>query len=282
MIDKNGNKIDNNKQTEDPDFILAEIRFLMKGFRNESNDLRAYTVAKSITTYLRSGGNYLSITEILSELESYSEQTASSNFMWELVYIRREMAKAQQTSAKDQKKFAAECRHFSAKYFEKICKLAPTYHNNCCRVQEYIIAVMHFEKVNDKENIFSILTHAEDLFLQIDEQDQMLYYETGKMLYIKRYVNTNPRNDTDRFHAISKLVYFSREIYKRDVCFDTLDYYALCYDIYSDYETFPFHEEKENFKALIELLEEEYSAGNEKAKSKLDQLKSTFLKYLTS
>ena len=53
MIDSNGNKITGEEPPRDMNFLLAEARFLMKGFRMEKSERLAMNAAQNIIlTYI--------------------------------------------------------------------------------------------------------------------------------------------------------------------------------------------------------------------------------------
>jgi len=119
MIDKYGNKIGEAKESQDPGFMLSEIKFFMKGFRKEADDKKAWMIAKCIKAYLEEKGSVESIAACLSELEDYLPVSESDDFGWELVYVRRLVASYYEKEKKDSVR-SGDNRLLAAKHFERI------------------------------------------------------------------------------------------------------------------------------------------------------------------
>ncbi len=283
MIDTTGKKIVSEEQSGKPKFILAEIRFFINGFRNSSNDQKANNIALCIKNFLNAGGDKSEIKEFLFILERYSEETSSEDFLWELVYIRRLLVKAYDMVF--DLPYAAECSHQAAKRFEKICEVAPTHFNHCCRVQEYVSAAIYFIDAN-KSHLFDkkiegILDYAEDLFLQIEKSDKAIYYSSGKYLYRIRqqYLLRQQYDRSSMCRIVKELEYFAREVYYREMTTDNLDFWANTYIEYLELGAFSYPDEEENYRKLLNLVDEAVLNGSRKLQDSLDKLKKAFIKY---
>ncbi len=276
MINKNGEKI--TSKNADTSFIASEIRFIMKGFKNGCDDRKAQNVAERIVKYLKAGGEISKIESHLEVLNNYSAETKSSDFLWELVYIRRIMMSVYEDDLDDMVS-AAQSKHMAATYFDKICELTPTYYNHCCRVMEYTSAAAAYGRITgsdeNAEKSAELFEKSEKMFFQIEEKEASIYYEVGAFLYFSKYFSYNifSEEKDKKFESIKKSCFYSRKNYEIKESEENLRKLALIYSIYVTCEQFSFSEEETFFKTLIAKLEAAVSLGNENLASVLRSLK---------
>lgn len=262
MSDQNDNIKKDNGQSEDAEFALAELRFLIRGFRRGSDDSKALLIAKSIKNIIGQDIDFSPAKEILEEMENYSSESQSDDFIWELVYVRRKLA--QYCGSREE---AAENRYIGAKHFERICEVAPSRFNKFCRIQEYVTAANFFMLADGQRNqkrIESILDYAEEQFVKIEEASEEMYYATGEYLYLNKYLSLiyAKVRGSERLETVKKTVEYSRKHYMIDKSAGTLKTLAMAYLDYTEDEDFSFSEEEENLVTLVEWCWDAVSKGN--------------------
>lgn len=259
MIDSSGKKIVAAEQDVDLDFVLAEIKFFLKGFENEPNDEKALSIAKSIKSFLKANGASTEVMSFTIKLENYSKQTRSDTFVWELVYIRRLHSKY--FSKINEKKIAAECRYISAQHFEKICELRPTQYNKCVRILEYIVATNEYENADMTFKNNSILTYAESLFIQIESSVNEDYFTAGMHLYYNLYDDYKTvQKDSERaYESIQRAVKYAWRNYGYRKNVENLQRLCLYYSSYLRCEQFQYKAEENRLRLLISYIKEENS-----------------------
>lgn len=284
MIDSSGNKILPKKESGDVNFILSEIRFIMKKFNSGFDDMKARNAAERIKKFLKLNGDVTEIERMLEMLESYSENSKSTDFLWELVYIRRIMASLE-TDTYGQSSHVAVNKHISAKHFDKICAIKPTLYYRCCRVIEYANAASSYIDVLNKERkeaAEETLQKAETLFWEIEESPEEVYYEAGRFLYFIKsfYIDIYCENKEGKFEAISKCLHYSRICYNLNKTDAALRSYALAYVNYATDSQFCFNEdERMELKKLIARSEVSVILGNDNLRSILNRLKACLKKF---
>lgn len=276
MINKNGEKI--TAKSEDTSFIASEIRFMMKGLKNGCDDHKARNIAARIVKYLKADGEISEIESHLEVLNDYSAETRSSDFLWELVYIRRIMMSVYEDKF-DDAVLAAQNKYLAATYFDGICKLTPTYYNQCCRVMEYTGAAAAFGRIagsdENKEKSTELFEKSEEMFSQVEEKEVSVYYEVGAYLYFSKYFSYNifSEEKDKKFNSIKKSAFYSRKNYELKESEEKLRKLALIYSLYVSCEQFSYSEEEMFFKTLIDKVEAAVMLGNQNLASILRSLK---------
>ena len=254
MIDSTGKKITKDEQKTDLEFALAEIKFFIKGFRNEKTDGKALNIAQCINTFLKEGGSAEDVEDYVLELQSYSTYTQSDTLVWELVYIRRLQSEIFGKSG--DKKRAAEYSYTSAKLFERICEINPSEHNLYCRILEYVSATIDFTSADTSYKNQEILAYCEKLFIEIEESASSAYAKAGKYLYYNLYLDyKNVLNDSDRaFESIKRAVKYAWRFYCFDKQIRNLDILCRYYSFYSGFEQYSVKEEEHRLRTLISFI----------------------------
>lgn len=268
MIDSTGKKITKDEQKIDLEFALAEIKFFIKGFRNEKNDAKALNIAQCINTFLKEGGNAEKIQDYILELDNYSAYTKNDTFVWNLVYIRR--LQSEYFSRIGDKKQAAEYSYTAAKHFEKICEINPSEHNLCCRIYEYVGATIDFTNADMSYKNQEILAYCENLFIEIEESSSRTYLKAGIYVYYNLYLDyKNVLNDSDRaFEAIKRAVWYAWYLYNFNKEVRNLDILCRYYTFYLDFEQYPAKEEEHRLRKLVSFIKSS-AIGNSVLKRRL-------------
>ena len=253
---------------------MAEIKFFLKGFSNNKTDNKAYTIAKSINEYLKLGGTDEEITKLLPKLEEYVEITESEDFLWQMVYIQREIASSAMNCL-FRPEFCADCKYRAAQYFDKICEVEPTTHNNCCRVIEYVFAALGFEKSKETEKILPLIEKAEELFLQIPETDSAVYYTAGRLLYDELH---RKLTFDEAEQELKKAADYAIKLYKARPLKYNLERALFHYLEYCKNNLFSFEEEEDNLTKLIKLAENTAGIGI-KTERYISELKEILQKF---
>lgn len=274
MIDENGNKIGEVK-SGDSDFALAELNFLMKGFRNERDDSRASAIVSALNEFLKSGSDVNLVKETLEELEKYSYESENNDFLWGLVYARRSLSESFQKHGRS--KEAAASRHVGARHFEKICKIRPSYYNFCCRIIEYATAAKLYKNCDGQEvEAGRIFTYAEALFGKLDDSADKIYLSAGQTLFMNKYLYLMKirAEEEERYQALKRTVDFTRRLFLLERDSWNLKLLMMCYIDYSRFKAYTVSpEEEENIKEIICWGNEAFSEGNSEIKNYLDKLK---------
>ncbi len=215
MIDKNGNKIVPASKNTDAEYVLKRIAFLLKGFKNNRDDLSALRIAKVINEYSKAGGDFETIKDFQTELENYAKKSKSETFVWELVYIRRYYA----NQLKEQKNYVSAFEHcyISAQLFDVICTLTPTFHNKRVAAYEYSVAGL-FLLDRNLITLKEIISKAEEYFSSLPITEKIAYYETGRLFYYVKlyYLEHTDKDREEIINCLKKLTYFLREGYRLD------------------------------------------------------------------
>jgi len=184
LIDQNGKKIVPDNTDEDPIFVLKEIAFLQKGFEKGPHDQLAYLLTKRVHVYLqlRSGGANR-VKAAVELLRTYYPESKSTDFLWELVYVFRLLAKVED-GLFGSKQEVTEHLLNSARCFDRIIEVSPTIHNRCCLVIEYSFAVMHYGRQRGarREKLLELIGHMRDVFYDMPAYEQIP--ESYKNVYV--------------------------------------------------------------------------------------------------
>lgn len=268
MIDSNGKKIINDKEKVDLDFLLAEIKFFLKGFRISTSDEKALNIAKSINEFLKAEGSPICVTNIVLELEEYSTETRSDDFMWQLVYNRRTLSEC--FFRRDNKPYGADCRYIAAQHFEKICELTPSAYNKHCRILEYVIATNDYSKANMKFKNNAILTHAEQLFVELEDSVNENYFMVATHLYYNLFVDyKDVQNDPERaYESIKRCVNYAWRMHRHRNSMGNLQRLSLYYWYYMHCKQYSVAAEEERLRTLIDLMSN-YEDGNYLIRSRI-------------
>ena len=278
MIDKNGNRINPSTTQESADFILKEICFFEKAFKKNQNDRLALNITKAIRSYLKSADDSTPVMKSLEPLEEYAALADNEDFLWELVYIRRDMAEM----IADFSNFAAaEHRHVAAKFFKEIVRVNPSLYNRCARVTELVSASIFFQKARNMFTTNDLLEQAKALFNEIEETNTEKYYSTGEYLYLNVILNGNiPKSAQAIIPYYLKMIYFSHERYRIEKNTYSIELMALAYTDCLSYEDFCYEDEKENIDELITLLTDAIKDGESSLEKKLKKLVDAVVKRL--
>jgi len=257
MIDQNGNRIVDKSQAKDTALLLAEAKFLMKGFPKDGTDKRALDVAARINTFLGQDGNISDVSDMLTTLAAHSAISRSEAFVWELVYIWRKIMYYQNghdTPADE----LAEYAQIYMNLYNTICKLLPTPHNCACRVNGYMFASEQFALAKQKGKARETRITARKLFEEIVPNDSKIYHIAGMYLYYGIFeCNFSLGNTTTaKFNVIKKSVEHTRALYQIEQTEQYLRFLASMFLSYSSFKQFRFEDEEENFRTLLLWLEE--------------------------
>lgn len=281
MINKAGEKIIERNDAFDEEFALKEITFFMKGFRKGPDDIKANCTAKTIKEYLKNEGTSVLIYDYLEELESFSDDSRSDDFLWELVYIRRIYAQRRMDIGECE--MAYSHRYRSAQHFENICKLVPSWYNRRVRIYEYSMASIYlldhkkFWEIQNK--LKDCIYRTEELLLELEPKDETNYYDTARVVYVcKRLYMQAAKldNGEEWIDCLRKLTYYSRETYrlnKTDV--DYLDWVVSYYELGGIYDEFVCREELDNINTLCEWVKDTIESkknDGDKYRKHLDRL----------
>lgn len=276
MIDSNGNKIAEKTSVKDYDFNIAEMKFLMKGFRNCQDVKRAVTVTNALKTILDNqdifklieSEDVTCIEDFIKELEDYSDFAGNANLLWEMVYLRRRLANAYNSI--DMKHYAVDSRFTGALHFDRICTLLPTAFNYGARYCEYANTVRFVQRepeVHDKwdtEKVKKLFLRAENfvesenMLKNNDYLDGAAYYYEAKQKYYSVI-----SDKLSEYHASKREVYYLREQYRMGESVDVLRELVNKYIHYTGFERYSYPDEKQHFETLLEWVK----AWNEKEDS---------------
>ncbi len=278
MIDKNGNRIVGPVESEDPSFLLNEIRFMMKAFQQDRNDHRALLIAKKIVSYIKisSGSEY--VLEYLIQLEMYAAESFDDNFLWQLVYARREFENKTPSHFRSGKEKALKHAKIALKHFRDIVRVNPTVHNCCAEVFEILVFVNRYNKVLTANEIKDYYNEAEQLFNSITQTNKRVYFEAGQYLY-QTAVDPDYKlleNNNSELQALMKIIHYSLALYRHYQDIDSLKLAAKVYAICISYKQFSFGDEKSKICQLIEIMEEEIQKGHSQLSEPLETLKKKF------
>lgn len=256
MIDQNGNKIIPKTDVKDTAFMLAEIKFFMKGFRNSSYPEKALRIANAIHSFINNGGSSADITDFLAELEEYASGITDETLSWQLAYIRRSIMMQLEMNGGSISDIA-ENAVIHAEHFEAICSAVPSAHNRACRVHAYASASDYCTRAMQKGRGRKLRAYARKLFEQLEKDNTSIYHTAGRFLYFCIYVhNYDPYNFSDaRFKTLKKALKHARELYMIEHSVESLKFYAEKYILYMGYDQFSFKSEEKNILTLIEWLD---------------------------
>lgn len=227
----------------------------MKGFPMDKTDKRALDIASRINTFLEQGGNVSDTLDMLPKLEGYVPMSRSDAFVWELVYIQRFVLTYLKNHASADE--LTQCAQTYANLYDAICRLNPTANNCTFRVNGYVHAAEHFEHVMQKRKARRLRVHAKELFEELEKSDSKIYHTAGMYLYYAIFeFNFTPQNSTTpRFNAIKKAVEHTRALYQIEQTEQYLRFLASMFKSYSSFSQFSFDDEEENFRTLVEWLD---------------------------
>lgn len=256
MIDSTGKKIVTENENIDLPFMLKEIAFFMKGFRAESSEQKALTIAKSINTYIKSKGKIKDVVEVFEELEGYITVTSSEDFAWEMVYIRREIANFHKRLIILNK--YAENIFICATYFDKICEIKPTLYNYGARVKEYVLAANAYTDASLFQKADEVYEIAQNRFFSIEKGEGTGYFSAGLILFFymhNYYLKPQVNNRELGFEALKKAAKYALALYQLEASRTNLSDLVIIYNKYVDFEQFSFLDEKENLISVVSYLE---------------------------
>ena len=269
MIDKDGNKIQSAYEALDPVFALKEILFLMRPFRLNRNDTDALSLGKRMVSYLKVCRQPdPSAADLLEELEDYAGRTKSTDFLWELVYARRQLAKMADGPGPGCLIAAEHCR-VSALHFESIVRFAPTAFNRCAEVIELYLAALYYKDAKARDKADMCLELAHEKFLLIEESPLNVYYQAGELLY---YGLTDLYSKTEallqeKLKWNLKQIYFSCNRYGLEPNQLSLQMAVNAYEEIYLNPDFPHEEEKPRIHQLLTWIRTGVDAGEPGYKS---------------
>ena len=277
MIDSNGNKITEKASAVDTDFALSELKFLLKGLRYKPSPEKAMSIAEG-TKQISDGYQNLSleliekISDIEKELERYVPDSEDESFVWELVYILRNLAQ----KTRGDKSFSDEAAaiiHRSALLFDKICEIVPSVHNYICRVGEYRLESSYCTKYPKTKEVLDI---AEELFEQIEPNKEPVYLRNAGVLYVSFYEYfKGTRNNMCAFAAVKKAVGYVYELNKTKPSYENLNRLIIYYLPYAKQDNYVYADEAERLDEIIGLTQAWYSeTGDTNAKEQLEKLEA--------
>lgn len=269
------------------DFTLNEIEFFTEGLRKEKSDYTALLVFRSIKEFLQKSKDAQKLRPFLGELNNYLDLTSDANLCWEYVYAVRAILDVLLKDAKDND-YVTETAFASAEAFERICELSPTHHNRCCRVKEYIYASMSVSLLSGDAKATSqsrkkALSLAHKHFSELENDDSVLYYDTGISFYLEAY-NLVYRDEKlkDKLPEILRNLseYGYLYLLRSDQDSRRLSVTALAYLEYSKTPDFDFSKEKDRIKDIIRWLNFAINGGMTSLKSTCSSLRSLWLKHM--
>ena len=269
MIDSNGNRIEKFSFSEDYDFKISEIKFMLNGFRNSQDNKRAVSVANALKSMLNNkelfkfieSDDVVFIEDSVKELEDYSDYAENADLLWEMVYLRRRLANAY--NCIDMKHYAADSRFIGAMHFDRICMLLPLAFNYGARFCEYANLVKFVQKESevydkwDTERVRKLFLRAENfvesenMLKNDDYLDGAAYYFTAKQKYYSEI-----SDKLLEYNAAKRGVYYLREQYRLGKSVDVLKKLVDIYIQYTGLERYSFSEEKQHFETLLEWVKD--------------------------
>lgn len=277
MIDSNGNKITEAESAVDIEFKLDELNFLTKGFWLNPTPEKAMSIAEEIKQ-ISDGYQDLSleliekISAIEKELERYVPDSEDESFVWELVYVLRNLAR----KTKGDKGFSDEAAaiiHRSALLFDKICEIVPSVHNYICRVGEYRLESSYCTKYSKTKEVLDI---AEELFEQIEPNKEPVYLRNAGVLYVAFYeYYKGVRNNMCAFVAVKEAVGYVYELNKTKPSYENLNRLIIYYLPYAKQDDYVYADEAERLDEIIGLTQAWYSDTDDtNAKEQLEKLEA--------
>lgn len=277
MIDSNGNKITEKASVVDVEFELAELKFLTKGLRLNLSPEKVMSIAEEIKR-ISDGYKDLSpeltekISDIEKELERYVPDSNDESFVWELVYILRNLAE----KAKGDKNFsdeAAAVMHRSALLFDKICELEPSVHNYCCRFSEYRLESSYCTTYSKTKEV---LDTAEELFEQIEPNKEPVYLRNASALYASFYEYfKGVRYNTSAFSSVKKAVGYAYDLNEAEPSHNNLKRLIIYYFAYANRDEYVYADEVNRLDEIIALTEMWcIGTGDADAKEQFEKLKA--------
>ena len=255
MINENGEKISGDKNTADPELLLAEVRFFLKAFRKNPNDNSALAIAGKALSFVRASDSPDEVLEFIKELEKYTSETKSVEFIRELISIRNTMSD-KCDSSEDGKLFAAVHQHVGAMLYNDIRRIEPARHTyRYLQVLDLLIAAKKYHEIDQQTTANEILDEAQRIYEEIAQQQEVSYFSVGKMLYTDMlWMKTDFKNAEARFIIQVRLICTVKNLLKYE---DDRRHYRLLATIYNivlKNEDFPFEQEKEYIERIIEKL----------------------------
>ncbi len=291
MIDKNGNKIISDADKPfDFEFARKEIAFFMKHYRAAANGERAFIIAKMIRKYLKNGGNQADVADDFYEVESYAPRSRSEDFIWYLVYVRRLLCDAEKT--KKNYEAAYDHRLQSARHFEQICSIKPSFYNKRVMVWEYMmasdIALNSKEKSMLDDSHREPLRRAKELLCELDGHKDALnnkdYFTTAKYVYQDDALfmeRTNTAKGEVWDGCIRNLVYYSGREYRLEPDSSTkLRSLSLYYNIALRCDGYASPEVVAELDELIAIAQSSSKANEFTMRIAIKGLRDTRIKYI--
>lgn len=268
MLDSNGNKIPEKDVSEDYAFSVAEIRFLMKGFRRSPGISRAHSVSGFLKAFLDDKKIFSQIEyedrefieKSVDELEEYAYDEESAELLWDMVYLRRSLSAAYNYI--DSKHNAAVSKFAGALHFDNICSISPTAYNFSARFCEYANTVKYIKnepEVRDKwdlQRMKQLFARAENFVESKSLLDDDKYLEYAGYYYdVKRSYYRSISDELAEYQAAKNEM---RYLWKRCCLFKSaavLRETIKKYIDYTGYKRYSFNAEKQRFEELLELAE---------------------------
>ncbi len=214
MIDQYGNKIEPQKASADPRFVLKELHFLLKIFRRSPSLSVANQAGERLEMLAKESDIPTEeLLEILFELETFTTKTHNEDFLWHMINSRRGFYNRALNCKNIED--AANHRWHSSLHFETMAKGSPSVFNRCGWVLELIIASYEYENAKLVKTAHRCIEKAVNIFEAIEENEQSIYYRAGDALYwaILYYKLWNCSIYGTKLEACLKVVDFSCKYY---------------------------------------------------------------------
>ena len=291
MIDENGNKIRTAADKPyDFEFALKEIAFFMKHYRASANGERAFMITKMIHKYLENGGDLSDVADDFYEVERYAPHSRNNDFIWQLVYVRRLLCDTE----KRKKNYEAAYNHRveSARHFERICVIRPTFHNKRVRIWEYMMATDVAVSSKDKKMLdgehLEPLCRAKELLSELAEDKEANnnknFSSTAKYVYQTEAVfmeRTNTAKGEAWLLCLKNLIYYSAAEYRMTPdSSSNLSNLALYYRVAMYCDGYATPEVIEEINGIIAIAEGSAEASGRLMRETIKRLKDTRDKYI--
>ena len=262
-------------------YRVKEIAFLTEVFREDKYDRLAYKIATYIHNFLKAQGKVDDIKNFLEELEAYSTDSRSENFIWELVYIRRYIKNKYSNP-----EIAIRHGTIAANHFGTICKINPSVYNRCCRILELLSLVPFLNRLKSNEarkRHSELLENAETFFndIKVKNPAPTIYLRTAYFLYSFKtdyLVLTNAPAEV-QLCELSKFAIHARNYYMQSKEVFVLIKLAETYIELCKIPDFPYESERENIFFLLKELNKEPNNKSYDARSALRRLRAAVTKY---
>lgn len=267
----------------DVEFKFKEVVLFMEHFRFQSTACLAMMILKDLKRFLELGGDHSRVMPYLLELEAYSPKTANEDYVWELVYVRRIIARSFEVKKDYESAFEHALR--SAKHFDLIVEIRPTTHNFCCRILEYLSAITMLENTKYAflkiRQIKELYDYCRARFKEISEAKGNIYYETGSSVFLKYYKFSRKQNDPKSvsYDLLTSFIDCTVKHYQDEGDNRLLKNAMIAYQELSGYGMFSYEAEKERIQTVLGWANTAIENGADMLKESYEYLMKTVKKY---